>query len=163
MNKTTSKKIIPMSAAHIPACDEILSMSEPWKRLGERFDFAQFLSQGWKIGTAHVLMVDKEVAGFIVFSPYPVFARGGYLRAIGVAPSKRRQGFGKMLVRFAEKSTVRFSPNLYLCVSSFNRKAQAFYRNLGYQRIGVIPDLLVQGASEHIYWKRLSQLKTRRS
>ncbi len=163
MKKNVSMKILPMSATHIPACAEILSVSEPWKRLGERFDFAQFLSRHRQIGTPHVLIVDKEVAGFIVFSPYPVFARGGYLRAIGVAPSKRRQGFGRMLVRFAEKSTVRFSPNLYLCVSSFNRKAQAFYKNLGYQRIGIIPDLLVRGSSEHIYWKRLSQLKTRRS
>ncbi len=162
MKKTASIKILPFSAIHIPACAAIVSASDPWKRLGERFDFAQVLSRDRQIGTAHVLIVDKEVAGFIVFSPYPVFARGGYLRAIGVAPSKRRKGFGKMLVRFAEKSTVRFSPNLYLCVSSFNRKAQAFYKNLGYQRIGTIPDLIVRGSSEHIYWKRLSQLKTRR-
>ncbi len=163
MKKTISMKILPMSATHIPTCTAILSASEPWKRLGETFDFNKVLSRDRQIGTAHVLIVGKEVAGFVVFSPYPVFARGGYLRAIGVAPLKRRQGFGKVLVRFAEKSTVRFSPNLYLCVSSFNRKAQAFYKNLGYQRIGVIPDLLVRGASEHIYWKRLSQLKTRRS
>ena len=162
MKKTVSMKILPMSASHISACTAILSTSEPWTTLGEGFDFAQVLSQDGQISTAHVLIVDKEVAGFIVFSPYPVFARGGYLRAIGVAPSMRRQGFGKMLVRFAEKSTVRFSSSLYLCVSSFNRKAQAFYKNLGYQRIGIIPDLIVRGASEHIYWKRLSQLKTRR-
>jgi ribosomal-protein-alanine N-acetyltransferase len=163
MKKTISMKIFPMSANHIPACAEIVSQSEPWKRLGDSFDFSQVLSFDPRIGAAHVLMADKEVVGFVVFSPYPVFARGGYLRAIGVAPSKRRQGFGKMLVCFAERSTVRFSPNLYLCVSSFNRKAQAFYKNLGYRRIGIIPDLLIRGASEYIYWKRLSQLKTRRS
>lgn len=152
-----------MSRVHIPACDAILSESEPWTRLGEKFDFSQVLSRDWQNGRAHVLIVNKDVVGFIVFIPYPVFARGGYLRAIGVAPSKRRQGFGKILVRFAERTTLRFSPNIYLCVSSFNRKAQAFYKHLGYQRIGIIPNLLIRGASEHVYWKRLSQLKTRRT
>ncbi len=162
MKRAVSMKILPMAPVHIPTCAAILSASEPWKRLGERFDFARTLSRAPQSGKAHVLIVDKEVIGFIVFTPHPVFARGGYLRAIGVAPSRRRQGFGKKLIRFAEKKTVRFSPNFYLCVSSFNRKAQVFYRNLGYKKIGEIPDLLIQGASELIYWKRLSQLKTTR-
>jgi ribosomal-protein-alanine N-acetyltransferase len=161
MKRAVSMKILPMAPVHIPACAAILSESEPWKRLGERFDFARTLSRERQNGQTHVLIVDKEVVGFIVFTPYPVFARGGYLRAIGVDPLKRRQGFGKKLMRFAEKTTVRFSPNLYLCVSSFNRKAQVFYKNLGYIRIGKIPDLLIQGASEHVYWKRLSQFKTK--
>jgi ribosomal protein S18 acetylase RimI-like enzyme len=95
------------------------------------------------------------VAGFVLFTPEPVFARGGYLRAIAVAPEARNQGVGKALLRFAEQETARLAPNLYLCVSSFNRKAGAFYRHFGYKKIGTIPGLIVPGASELILWKQL--------
>jgi len=159
MKRAVSIKILAMTRAHIPACAAILAASEPWKRLGEGFDFGRVLSQDCQNSKAYVLIVEKETVGFIIFTPHPVFARGGYLRAIGVAPSRRRQGIGKKLMRFAEEATARHSPNFYLCVSSFNRKAQSFYRNLGYQKIGKIPELLMKGASEHIYWKRLSQFK----
>ncbi len=159
MKKTLAMRILPMARIHIPACVAILSASEPWKNLGEGFDFGLVLHRNRQTGKAYVLVVEEEIVGFIVFTPHQVFARGGYLRAIGVAPSWRRQGIGKRLIRFAEKETARHSPNFYLCVSSFNRKAQAFYRSLGYQKIGKIPDLLMKGASEHVYWKRLSQFK----
>jgi len=159
MKRAVSMKILPMTRAHIPACAAILSASEPWKRLGEGFDFDRAFSRNQQTNKAYVLIVQKETVGFIVFTPQPVFARGGYLRAIGVTTSKRRQGIGKNLMRFAEETTARHSPNFYLCVSSFNRKAQSFYRNLGYQKVGSIPDLLLKGASEYIYWKRLSQFK----
>jgi len=161
MKKAVSMKILPMTRIHIPACTAILSASEPWKRLGEGFDFDRALSRDRQTGKAYVLIIEKETVGFIVFTPQQVFARGGYLRAIGVTSLRRRQGIGKKLMRFAEDATALHSPNFYLCVSSFNRKAQSFYRNLGYQKIGRIPDLLMKGSSELIYWKRLSRPKTK--
>jgi ribosomal protein S18 acetylase RimI-like enzyme len=151
-------KILPMTRAHVRACEEIVSASDPWKRLGERVDFTQALSRKPFSGEAYVCAVDGRAAGFIVFTPEPVFARGGYLRAIGVAPGMQRRGIGGKLLSFAEKAVSRRAPHFYLCVSSFNRKAQAFYAQQGYRRIGKIPGLLVPGASEYIYWKRLSPL-----
>ncbi len=150
-----SARIFPLSRAHIPACSEIVAASDPWKRFGEGFDFSSLLSRGPSHLKAYVCIAGKKVAGFIVFTADPVFARGGYLRALGVALDMRRRGIGKKLLSFAEKMTARRSPNFYLCASSFNRRAQAFYRKLGYTRIGKVPDLLVKGASEYIYWKRL--------
>ncbi len=144
-----------MTSKHIGACKAIVAQSEPWRTLGEGVDFRRFI-----LAKQAYVCVTKDrgsaaVAGFIVFTPEPIFARGGYLRALGVAPEARRQGVGRGLVSFAENRTVRQSRNFFLCVSSFNRKAQKFYMELGYERAGTLPDLVVTGKSEYIYWKRL--------
>ncbi len=155
MKALPTDRILPLSRRHIPACREIVAASDPWKRLGEGIDFSTLLSSGAPYFRAYVLIADGQTAGFIVFSSDPVFAQGGYLRALGVAPSKRRRGIGKKLLAFAEKTASRRSRNFYLCVSSFNRRAQAFYKALGYAKVGIIPELIVPGASEYIFWKRL--------
>jgi ribosomal-protein-alanine N-acetyltransferase len=154
-------KIVVMKRSHIRHCKDIVAVSEPWKTLHERINFLPALSRNRSGILSYVCTVGAETAGFILFSPDPVFARGGYLRAIGVSPRFRRQGIGRKLLSFAEKTTTRSSPNFFLCVSSFNRRAQAFYKGCGYTRAGKLPDLIVQGASEYIYWKRLLPLPVR--
>ena len=145
-----------MTRSHIRACDAIASVSEPWKTLNERIDFLRYI----RLKQAYTCMIGDKPSGFVIFTPEPVFARGGYLRAICVDPAMRGRGIGKMLLDFAEEDTARRSPNLYLCVSSFNRKAQAFYKSLGYTRIGKLPGLIIPNASEHIFWKNLKHNST---
>jgi ribosomal protein S18 acetylase RimI-like enzyme len=52
------------------------------------------------------------------------------------------------MMRFAEERIFRQSPNVFLCVSSFNRRAQKFYERLGYACVGELTDFLVPGHSE---------------
>ena len=148
-------KIVPMRRSHIQACNAITASSEPWKTLDERVDFLKYLT----LKQAYVCTIGNTPAGFILFTPQPVFARGGYVRAIGVDPAKRRQGIGGRLLAFAEARIALKSPNVYLCVSSFNRQGQAFYKGLGYTRIGKIPGLILPGASEYIFWKKLKNFE----
>ncbi len=155
MKAPSSARILPLSRTHIPACREIVMASDPWKRLGEGFDFFSMFSREVSHLKAYVCIVDKRTVGFIVFASDPVFAQGGYLRALGVAPSMRRRGIGQKLLMFAEIMTARRSHNFYLCVSSFNRRAQSFYKALGYTKVGNVPELIIPGASEYIFWKRL--------
>ena len=145
-----------MKRCHIKACDDIVAASEPWKTLREKVDFAHAITRR----QAHVCIRRSggtfEVAGFILFAAEPVFARGGYLRAVGVATSLRGQGIGSKLLAFAERAVSRQAQYFYLCVSSFNRKGQAFYKNRGYTRVGTLPGLASPDTSEYIYWKRLT-------
>jgi ribosomal-protein-alanine N-acetyltransferase len=127
-------RIVEMKRTHISACREITAVSEPWKSLNEQIEFTRYIS----LKQAYVCIDAGRVAGFIIFTPEPVFARGGYLRAIGVAPDIRRRGIGQKLMAFAEAKTARRSQNLFLCVSSFNKKALSFY-------------------TEYIYWKKLTR------
>jgi ribosomal protein S18 acetylase RimI-like enzyme len=147
-------KIVPMTRSHRETCAGIVAVSEPWKTLHERIDFLKSMA----LNQAYVYIQEREIAGFIIFTPEPVFARGGYIRAVAVAPAMRRHGIGKKLLTFAETIIARRSPNAYLCVSSFNRRGQMFYRSLGYTRVGRIPDLIARGTSEFIYWKCLRPL-----
>jgi [ribosomal protein S18]-alanine N-acetyltransferase len=43
--------------------------------------------------------------------------------------------------------------NVFLCVSSFNKKAEKLYRKLGYKKIGVLEDFFVTGYDEIIFRK----------
>jgi ribosomal protein S18 acetylase RimI-like enzyme len=143
-----------MKASHVKACEAIVRASEPWKRLQERVDFRAAIRKNGAT-RAFVCTTGAVIAGFILFIPEPVFARGGYLRAIGVAPEYLRQGIGRRLLLFAEHLTARHCQNMFLCVSSFNRAGQSFYRNLGYERVGKLPGLIRPEFSEYIYCKRL--------
>lgn len=149
--KALTIKITAMTRSHIPACNDIVAASEPWKTLRERVDFLPSV----KRKQAFVAVIGGAVAGFVVFTPEPVFARGGYLRAIGVAPAVRGLGFGRLLMAFAEQTTAKQAPNFYLCVSSFNKEGQAFYRKCGYRKVGKLDGLIRKGAAEYIYWKKL--------
>jgi [ribosomal protein S18]-alanine N-acetyltransferase len=154
--RTGALPIIPMKRSHIRACNAIITDSEPWKTLRERVDFAKYIS----FRQAYVCLSDDGLAGFIIFTPDPVFARGGYIRAVAVAPAMRRRGIGKKLITFAESVTAHRSSNMYLCVTSFNRRGLNFYTKCGYIRVGKIPGLIHPHFSEHILWKRLSSRKT---
>ena len=147
-------EIVPMTRSHSETCSRIVAVSEPWKTLHERIDFSKYMA----LKQAYVYIQGGETAGFIIFTPEPVFARGGYIRAVAVAPLMRRLGIGEKLLSFAETMIARRASHAYLCVSSFNRRGQMFYRSLGYRRVGSLPDLIVRGASEYIYWKRLRPL-----
>lgn len=159
VKKSGAPRIRRLRRADIPACERIVAQSEPWKTLGLGVDFEALLAHQRLSLEAHVCASGKDVLGFVVFTPYPVFARGGYLRAIAVHPQLRERGIGRKLLSLAEKKTSSFSRNLYLCVSSFNRKAKAFYVKRGYERVGCIPGLVIPRASELIYRKRLRMPK----
>lgn len=156
-------RISPLRDVHIRSCEEIVSSSDPWKRLHESIDFRRMLAGDRTPTVAYVCLAGPQPVGFVLFIPEPVFARGGYLRAIGVAPAFRGLGIGKKLLAFAEEMTSRRSLHLFLCASSFNKKAQVFYKQCGYEKAGALKDLLIPGAAEYIFWKRLKQKPRRRS
>jgi len=51
-------------------------------------------------------------------------------------------------MRFVEQRILRDTPNVFLCVSSFNDGAQRFYGRLGYEVVGELRDLIVPGHAE---------------
>lgn len=153
-------RIVKLKRSHIPALNQIVASSEPWKRLGEGIDFHSAASARFCPVLTYVCTSAARPVGFVMFSPWPVFARGGYLRAIAVAPAFRGYGIGRKLLEFTEGMTSKRAGNLYLCVSSFNRSAQAFYKKCGYVRVGSIPGLVNPSVSEYIYWKRLIKKNT---
>ena len=59
---------------------------------------------------------------------------------------------------FAEKRIFSETPNVFVCVSSFNKGAQRFYERLGYEVIGELRDYIISGHSEILLRKTIAPL-----
>lgn len=82
----------------------------------------------------------------------------GYIQTICIDPARRGQGLGSRLVEFAEQRILMVSPNVFMCVSSFNLDARRLYERLGYKVVGELTDYIVRGRSEVLLRKTLGPL-----
>jgi ribosomal-protein-alanine N-acetyltransferase len=139
----------------VEACARVMSESEPWITLQRTYEHAV---KGLADPTReiYVAMLQDTLCGFIMINMVGPFR--GYIQIICVFPDCRDQGIGRKLIQFAEERIFRDSPNVFLCVSSFNTDAQRFYEQLGYKRIGEIDDYVVEGHSEFIMRKTIGPL-----
>lgn len=55
---------------------------------------------------------------------------------------------------------LRESPNVFMCVSSFNQDARRLYQRLGYQVVGELTDYIVRGHSEILLRKTVGPVAT---
>jgi ribosomal protein S18 acetylase RimI-like enzyme len=133
-------------------CAALMARSEPWLTLKRDFDHALALLLD-KTKEVYVARAGKALVGHIVVNMQGAFV--GYIQVVAVAEDWRGRGIGERLVRFAEERIFRDSPNVFLCVSSFNPRAQNFYTRLGYERVGELKDYVIAGASEFLMRKTI--------
>jgi ribosomal protein S18 acetylase RimI-like enzyme len=141
-------------AGEVAACAQMMAGSEPWITLQRDYPAC--------VGTltspdkeVYVAAAPRgEVLGFVVLNLQGGFI--GYIQSLCVAADHRNHGIGRQLVAFAEKRVFRISPNVFICVSSFNPGAQQFYRRLGYAVVGELPDFIVRGHSEILLRKTIA-------
>ncbi|MGD9140978.1 MAG: GNAT family N-acetyltransferase [bacterium] len=149
-------EIRPISGAEeIETCARIMVSSEPWITLKRTYEDSVRM-MGDKRRETYVARVGDEIAGFLILrmdGPLP-----GYLQTVAVAPDWRNKGIGTRLVRFAEERMFRESPNVFMCVSSFNPAARRLYERLGYEVIGEIKEFVVRGHSEILLRKSIAPL-----
>ena len=126
-------------------CAVFMAASEPWLTLGFNADqLFQRLTN--PVREVFVAEVENHIVGALVLHlDGPL---NGYIQLIATHPDQRGRGLGTQLMQFAEARIFRQSPNVFLCVSSFNRHAQKFYERLGYKRVGELADFLVKGQAE---------------
>jgi ribosomal protein S18 acetylase RimI-like enzyme len=105
----------------------------------------------------------KQPLGFVWYTLRGAFERSGYIPLIGVAPGEYGQGVGKALMDYAEDQVFPQVGELFLLVSDFNEPAQRFYQRRGYIQIGALPDYILLGVSELIYFKRRPTSETLKS
>lgn len=131
--------------AEARACARLMVESEPWITLRRDFETTLKLVAD-RSKEVYVARAGGKLAGHVVVNMQGPFA--GYIQALVVAPELRDRGIGARLLRFAEKRIFRDSPNVFLCVSGFNTRAQEFYARLGYERIGELKNYVIAGESE---------------
>jgi [ribosomal protein S18]-alanine N-acetyltransferase len=137
-------------------CARLMSNSEPWITLGLAYDDSlKIISDPTK--EVYVATVESRLAGFVIINMQGAFI--GYIQTICIAHESRGKGIGSALVAFAEERILSETPNVFLCVSSFNAEAKKLYERLGYTVIGELNDYIVTGYSEILMRKSTGPLK----
>lgn len=150
-------KIREIEERDISQCIKIVPQIEPWVTLGatpEKMDayFRKLLNRE----EGFVALLDEEVVGFITIKRG--FLYGCYIRRLAVKEGYRRKGIGRQIMQFIEDYAFVRYPNVFLCVSSFNTGAQKFYEDLEYQKIGELPNLIMEGHSEYLLRKTVGTI-----
>jgi [ribosomal protein S18]-alanine N-acetyltransferase len=135
------------------ACAEIMSTSEPWVTLRRTRDQALTILADRDVQETYVALHQGGVVGFVILVLKGAFI--GYIRTVAVRADWRSRGLGRRLIGFAEERIFHESPNVFLCVSSFNPRARALYERLGYETVGELRDYIVRGHSEWLMRKSL--------
>lgn len=131
-------------------CARALEASEPWitLRRGYKHSIKPLMDPSRE---TYVATSDKAIVGFVLLDVRGPFR--GYIHLLCVTPGSRNRGIGSTLIKHVEQRVFREHPNVFLCVSSFNRAAQRFYNRMGFKRVGTIPDYIVKGHSEYLLRK----------
>ena len=126
-------------------CADLMVTSEPWLTLRLSRDTALAVLTD-PVKEVHAIRDANGVAGFVVIDMRALLR--GYVQILCVRPDCRRRGIGSALLRWAEERIWRESPNVFICVSSFNADARRLYERLGFELVGTLRELLVPGHDE---------------
>lgn len=136
-------------------CALLMTHSEPWITLRRTYDESlKILSDSSK--EIYVAVRKDELGGFIILNMKGAFV--GYIQTVCIAPESRSKGIGSLLLKFAEDRILSETPNVFMCVSSFNKEAQRLYEKLGYEIVGELKDYIVSGHSEILLRKTVAPL-----
>ena len=136
-------------------CARLMVSSEPWITLCRTHDESMKILRD-PSREVYVATIKDEIVGFVIF-----LMRGaltGYIQTVCVKPEWRNREIGSRLLKFAEDKILKKTPNVFMCVSSFNKKAQRLYKRLGYEIIGEMKDYIVPGHSEILLRKSIAPL-----
>ena len=129
--------------------------SEPWLTLGRSFETSLRLVRD-PSREVFVARDERGVAGFLILCMTGAFV--GHIQTVCIDPRRQNQGLGSKLMQFAEQRILKDSPNIFMCVSSFNGGARRLYERLGYKVVGELTDYIVQGHSEILLRKTVGPL-----
>ena len=123
----------------------MMAASDPWWTLGLDADACRAGFDG-PYKEVFIAYRDEEPMGFAILQTGGTFS--GYIQTLFVLQPFRGSGFGKRLLGFCEDHVHQTSPNIFICVSSFNTRALRLYEEVGYALVGTLKDFLVPGFDE---------------
>ena len=154
MSKNLQIKLISDQVI-ITACADMMAGSDPWITLGMDFDYCLTAFQG-PCKETYILEIENELMGFMILQVCGSFK--GYIQTLFVRDGERGKGYGRILLDFAEQRILDISPNIFICVSSFNIEAKKLYEEFGFDYVGELKDFVKKGFSELLYRKSVGPL-----
>jgi ribosomal protein S18 acetylase RimI-like enzyme len=127
------------------SCALMMSKTDPWITLGFSYDQCLGAFEG-DFREIYILRSGKTIAGFVILQVCGTFS--GYIQTICIGEEFRGRGYGTKLLKFCEERILKFSPNVFICVSSFNKGAARLYYQLGFRLVGELENFVKEGFSE---------------
>jgi len=126
-------------------CAQMMSKTDPWITLGMDYNQCLMAFPG-ECKEIHLIEADSKIAGFIILQTTGTFS--GYIQTICVDEAFRGRGLGKKLLQYSEERTLKYSPNIFICVSSFNTGAIKLYYEFGFKLVGELDNFVKKGFTE---------------
>jgi ribosomal-protein-alanine N-acetyltransferase len=139
---------------NIEVCARMMSETDPWITLGMDYEQCLKAFEG-SCKETYVVETEDVVAGFVIIQTCGTFS--GYIQTICIDEAYRGKGFGKKLLKFCEERILKFSPNVFICVSSFNKGAIKLYYEFGFKLIGELDNFVKEGFTELLLRKTVGQ------
>ncbi len=98
------------------------------------------------------VLAGPSLAGVLVIQE--PFLHGPYLKLIAILPEFQGRGLGLRLLRWMEAQARQMEARqLWLCVTTFNGHARAFYERFGFEAVAVL-DKLGSDASDELFMRK---------
>ena len=126
-------------------CAMMMAQSDPWITLGMNYEMClkAFAGPSKEI---YLIVLNEEIAGFVILQTGGTFKV--YIQTLCISEAYRGKGLGKKLLQFCEERVLKISPNIFICVSSFNKGAIKLYEEFGFKLVGELNDFVKEGFTE---------------
>jgi len=139
----------------IADCAHMMSHTDPWITLGMPYEYCLKAFEG-DYREIFMAEFENELAGFVIMQTLGTFK--GYIQTICITEAWRGMGLGTLLLQFCENRILSYSPNVFICVSSFNEGAIRLYEQLGFKLVGELDNFIKQGFTELLYRKTIGPI-----
>jgi ribosomal protein S18 acetylase RimI-like enzyme len=123
---------------------------EPWRGLGYgAAALGRYLARAASANEVWVVRGESRrarVAGLVAVQDGVLL--GGFVGLLAVRPEEAGRGLGRALMDHATARVLASRRWMYVSCDAQNRDALAFYRKLGFARVGRLPDLIQRGRVE---------------
>ena len=126
-------------------CALMMSKTDPWITLAMNYELCLTAFEG-SCKEIYIVEYGKDIAGFVIIQICGIFS--GYIQTICISEDYRGKGFGTKLLKFCEERILKFSPNVFICVSDFNKGAIKLYYEFGFKLVGELDNFVKEGFTE---------------
>lgn len=130
----------------------MMAASDPWITLGISYSECLKAFSG-SCKEIFALKEGDRMRGFVILQVCGTF--NGYIQTLCVDAGSRGRGLGWKLLEFSESRIHLNSPNLFICVSSFNQQALKLYYRYGFILVGTLKDFVREGFDELLLRKTI--------